>query len=155
MVNATSLGGTVAQFAHLRPAFRGRFGTFGAKDKRVRMVLSWKCGPGARPCTPCFLQWEAAVIRHSGPGRGTIAQTGAWLLTPSHWTADKAHLPESWALTQLGPTPFFWMTMKWKERTLWATWSKRTLNGLPSISSRFLKLDVITSTRPHGLLLDL
>lgn len=33
---------------------------------------------------PHFLLGEGAVIRHSGPGRGTIAQSGSWLLTPSH-----------------------------------------------------------------------
>lgn len=33
---------------------------------------------------PHFLLGEGAVIRHSGPGRGTIPQSGSWLLTPSH-----------------------------------------------------------------------
>lgn len=48
-------------------------------------VFAEKSGPArARLWPPHFLQWEGAVIRHSVPGSGTIAQSGSWLLTPSH-----------------------------------------------------------------------
>lgn len=48
-------------------------------------VFAEKSGPTrARLWPPHFLQWEGAVIRHSVPGSGTIAQSGSWLLTPPH-----------------------------------------------------------------------
>lgn len=63
----------------------GALDTFTA-DKWVRTRFCSNSNLVLHACLwpPHFLQGEGAVIRHSGPGRGTIAQSGSWLLTPSH-----------------------------------------------------------------------
>lgn len=108
----------------------------------------WTCGPQAHLWTPHFLQWEVIVICHLGPGRGTIAQSGPWLPTPSHGLLIRH--------TFLRAEPLLTHSLVLCHSYRWP-WNQRKahcepsilINKLPSISSRLFKLYVDTSASQH------
>ncbi len=122
-----------------------------------------KIWPWACLWPPHFLQREGAVIRHSGPGRGTIAQSGSWLLTPSHGLLIRLTFRDP------GELSCYWHTTVWSyaiftddheikrktESALWATWGEHALRivVLSSTFSTFNLYGFITSTLQHALLM--